>query len=187
MVDTISTRKTSLILLVLYLVPVTIAPYISLGLTCASLIIYAVHSRCPVKTLSRLEDAIKTTEEIMERAKVECMRNHVELMDGASRLFRAKLSASKMQTRMFEARKKTGKKYLQEIRGIMQHIDKYTKEVREIQTATLLTMEVERQRQLSENVDKSRDALDAILSPTHHAHLFRRFAAGANFKQESDM
>ncbi|KAJ7159269.1 hypothetical protein C8R43DRAFT_1124480 [Mycena crocata] len=189
MFDKISTVKFSPMVFILYLIPATLAPYISIGLTSAYLIIYAVHSLCPVKMLRRLENAIKTTEEDMGRAKVECMREHVELMDGARRLFEVKLSASKIQTKMFEARKQTGKKYVQEIRGIMQDIYKCAKDVKDIQTATLLTIEAERQRQLSENVKKSREAIDAILSHTRHTHLFRPFAAasGTNSQQESDM
>jgi hypothetical protein len=54
---------------------------------------------------------------------------------------RAKLSVSKIQSRLLKTRNDTtSKKYLQSLRGIMQSIDECAKKVKEIQTSTLVSM-----------------------------------------------
>jgi hypothetical protein len=54
--------------------------------------------------------------------------------------FSAKLSASKIQTRLLEARSvKTWGEYLEKVKGILQSIDKCAKEVKDIQTSILVS------------------------------------------------
>ncbi|KAJ6578699.1 hypothetical protein DFH09DRAFT_1148107, partial [Mycena vulgaris] len=130
--------------------------YIGLGLATALLLIYAAHQQSPSQRLDRLEDSIKVTEEILEGAKMNCARDQVEVMRSGNRLrqyvhprsrspeyntdFRAKILASKIQTRMLEAEDTTWEKYLQAIRGILQSIDKCRVEVKEIRTSTLVSL-----------------------------------------------
>jgi hypothetical protein len=53
--------------------------------------------------------------------------------------FSAKLSASKIQTRLLEARRvKTWGEYLEKVKEILQSIDKCAKEVKDIQTSILV-------------------------------------------------
>ncbi|KAJ6578701.1 hypothetical protein DFH09DRAFT_1310679 [Mycena vulgaris] len=164
--------------------------YIGLGLATASLLIYAAHYQSPSQTFDRLENSIKVTEEILEGAKMDCARDQVELMRRENRLRQAKILASKIQSRMLEAEDTTWEEYFQAIRGIMQSIDKCRREVKEIQTSTLLTIEAERQRKLSEGIKESREVISAILrAPTRRAHLpIRRSELGVDdFFQESYM
>ncbi|KAJ7819237.1 hypothetical protein B0H13DRAFT_1921848 [Mycena leptocephala] len=91
-----------------------------------------------------------------------------------------KLSASKMQSRLLKTRNDTTwKKYLQSLRVIMQSIDECAKKVKKIQTSTLLTIQTEHQRQLSEGMKEFREVVDAVIcSSTREgrtATLRRRF------------
>jgi hypothetical protein len=56
--------------------------------------------------------------------------------------FSAKLSASKIQTRLLEARGvKTWGEYLEKVREILQSIDECAKEVKDIQTSILVSVQ----------------------------------------------
>jgi hypothetical protein len=88
MCDSISTLQTSFLFAALSLVPNNIFRYLTLGLIVASLAIYAVHQASPTKRLARLEDAIKETKGILERAMLDCARDLVDLMDRMDRLRR---------------------------------------------------------------------------------------------------
>ncbi|KAJ6578707.1 hypothetical protein DFH09DRAFT_1077637 [Mycena vulgaris] len=137
------------------LVPGTTMRYIGLGLATASL---------AVAEVDRLENSIKITEKILEGAKMDCTRDQVELMPRGNRLRQTKILASKIQTRVQEAEDTP--------RGIMQSIDKCRLEVKEIQSSTLLTIEAERQRKLSEGIKESREVISVVLrAPTRHAHF----------------
>ncbi|KAJ7704045.1 hypothetical protein B0H17DRAFT_1193962 [Mycena rosella] len=181
MYDTITTLQTSLILGALSLVPGNTSRYITLGLASASLTIYAGHQYGPAQRLARLEDAITATEEILEGAKLDCARDHMTLVERGRRLLEAKLEASKIQTKILETRKKTWEEYFQAIKEIMDKITECATDVKGIQTATLLTIEAEHQRKLSEGIKDSRYVFNAVIrSPTRHAQLpSRRSALGA--------
>ncbi|KAF7356279.1 hypothetical protein MVEN_00959700 [Mycena venus] len=163
MCDTIST---SIIFGALSLVPEN--RYIVLTLGSATLIIYAANRQRPSHKLSRIEDAIQVAEETLERAKADCARKHMELVDGARRLLKAKLSASIIQAQLLEPRSITTRKefveYLRKVKGIMQSINQCAKDVKEIQTSTLLTIEAERQRKLSEEIKEAGEIFDTGIS-----------------------
>ncbi|KAJ7896933.1 hypothetical protein B0H13DRAFT_1884807 [Mycena leptocephala] len=138
--------------------------YIGLGLVVTSFIIYAANRQRPSYKLSQLEDMIKIVEEMLKRAREKCARDHVELTNEARCLLEAKLSASKIQSRLLKTRNDTTwKKYLQSLRGIMQSIDECAKKVKKIQTSTLLTIQTEHQRQLSEGIKEFREVADAVV------------------------
>ncbi|KAJ7821506.1 hypothetical protein B0H13DRAFT_1920676 [Mycena leptocephala] len=156
--------------------------YIGLGLVVTSFIIYAANCQRPSYKLSQLEDMIKITEEMLKRAREKCARDHVELTHEARRLLEAKLTASKIQSRLLKTRNDTTwKKYLQSLRGIMQSIDECAKKVKKIQTSTLLTIQTEHQRQLSEGIKEFREVANAVICSstregrTHMATRRRRF------------
>ncbi|KAJ7455014.1 hypothetical protein B0H11DRAFT_259498 [Mycena galericulata] len=189
MCDTVSTLRSSAIFWVISLLPSAIASYTGLGITSASLAVYILHRQSPSERLGRLEDAIKAGEEILKRAKSVCGREYVSLVglegrllqyvrpahviDSGNNMFRAKLSASKIQTRILKAGDdKVWQKYLQTLRGIMQSIDECARQVKEVHTETLLTMEDERQRQISEGIKESQEVIATANSPLcRRAHL----------------
>ncbi|KAJ7704080.1 hypothetical protein B0H17DRAFT_1127096 [Mycena rosella] len=185
-----STLQTSLLFGALSMLPGNTFPYIALGLASASLGAYAVQHYSPSQRLLRLEHAITATEEILAGAKLNCARDHMTLIERGGLLLEAKLSASEIQTKILEPRDKTREEYFQAFKEIMEDISKCTKDVKEIQTATLLTIEAERQRKLSEGIKDSEDVFNAVVrSPTRHAQLpSRRSDAGrASFLQGSSM
>jgi uncharacterized membrane protein YfcA len=88
MCDTISPFQTLFFFgaLLQSLVPNNIIRYIALGIILLSWAIYAVHQTSPTTRLARLEDAIKYTEEILERAMHDCAHDPVDLMQSQDRL-----------------------------------------------------------------------------------------------------
>ncbi|KAJ7704092.1 hypothetical protein B0H17DRAFT_1175754 [Mycena rosella] len=176
--NTISTLQTSLLFGALSMLPGNTFPYIALCLASASLGAYAVQHYTPSQRLLRLEDAITTTDEILGGAKLDCARDHMTLIERGGLLLEAKLSASEIQTKILEARDKTWEEYFQAIKEIMEEISKCAKDVTAIHTSTLLTIEAERQRQLSAGIQESHEIFTAVVrSPTRHAQLPSRRSA----------
>ncbi|KAF8169987.1 hypothetical protein K438DRAFT_1773922 [Mycena galopus ATCC 62051] len=140
--------------------------YIVWGLVSTSGIIYAANQQCPSIKLGRVEAAIKSVEETLKHVKENCVGNHIELVHLTSRLFKAKLSASKIQTRMLETQSVTTYKefvqYLQALFEIMRDINQCAKKVEAIRTSTLRIIEAERQRQFSAGIEESREIMDRI-------------------------
>ncbi|KAJ7819653.1 hypothetical protein B0H14DRAFT_1353800 [Mycena olivaceomarginata] len=155
--------------------------YILWVLLCAGLTIYTVHRQLPTHKLGRVERAIDSCEEILKYAKSNCARNHVKLTDGARRLLEAKLSASKIQSRLLEAHSVATweelVEYLQNLRDIVQNINQCAKDVKEIQRSTLLTIEAERQREFFEGIKELREIHDTVISASarHTQTVTRRF------------
>ncbi|KAJ7799793.1 hypothetical protein B0H14DRAFT_3491251 [Mycena olivaceomarginata] len=85
-----------------------------------------------------------------------CARDHLDFTDWTRRLLEARLSASKVQSRLLETHSvETWEElveYLQNLHDIMQKTNQCAKDVKEIQTSTLLNIEAERQRQLFEGI-----------------------------------
>ncbi|KAJ7792101.1 hypothetical protein B0H14DRAFT_2624309 [Mycena olivaceomarginata] len=80
---------------------------------------------------------------------------------------KARLSASKVQSRLLETHSvETWEKlleYLQSLRDIMQKINQCAKDVKKIQTSTLLTIEAECQRQLFEGIKEVCEIRETII------------------------
>ncbi|KAJ7815448.1 hypothetical protein B0H14DRAFT_2847815 [Mycena olivaceomarginata] len=126
----------SIILPSLALVAGNASPYTLLGLGAASLTVYAINRQTPSAKLGRVEDAIIVTEKIQQHAKANSARDQVKWLEYGKRLLDAKLSASKIQTRLLEARKiKTWGEYLEKVKEILQSINECAKEVKDIQTS----------------------------------------------------
>ncbi|KAJ7353232.1 hypothetical protein DFH08DRAFT_61841 [Mycena albidolilacea] len=160
----------SIILPGLALVAGNASPYTLLGLGAASLAVYAANRQTPSAKLGRVEDAIIATEKIQQHAKANGARDQVKWLEYGKRLLDAKLSASKIQTRLLEAHSvKTWWEYLEKVKEILQSINKCAKEVKNIQTSILLTIEAERQRQLCEGIKEVRETIDATICSSMRA------------------
>ncbi|KAJ6531384.1 hypothetical protein DFH09DRAFT_1326541 [Mycena vulgaris] len=142
----------------LSLVPINIFRYVGLGAAAVSGMIYAAHYHHPSTRLGRLNNMVATTTEIIIRARSECLRDHVTLVEEEHRLLRAKLCASKIQSRLLEARDAPWKLYFQTIRAIWLSLDKCECKVRGIRTSTL----AEHQRKLAEHINESREIVNAV-------------------------
>jgi hypothetical protein len=155
MCDTIST---SIILGALALLPGTTSRSFFLALACMPFIFLAARHQAPAQKFTKLEDAIEALEDILNSAKAASSyaRNHMEVIDAGCRLlqyvlqchdrefnyktFRIKFSASKIQASLLEMRSATWKIYLKNMRAILQTIGQCAKEVKEIQTAMLVSV-----------------------------------------------
>jgi hypothetical protein len=80
--------STSIILGTLALVPGTISRYVCLALASASFVFLAARHQSSAQRFTKLEDAIKDLEDILERAKTASSyaRNHLEVIDVGCRL-----------------------------------------------------------------------------------------------------
>ncbi|KAJ7366202.1 hypothetical protein DFH08DRAFT_1002872 [Mycena albidolilacea] len=181
MCDTVST---SIIFGALSLLPGN--RYIPLGLIPAALIVYTVHRQRPSHKLARVERAIEACEETFKYAKSNCARNHLELTDATRRLLEAKLSASNIQTRLLKTYSITTREelleYLQNLHEIVQNINQCAKDVKKIQTSTLLTIEAERQREFFEGIKELREIHDTVVSASARntqPTVIRRFESAA--------
>ncbi|KAJ7835948.1 hypothetical protein B0H14DRAFT_3870948 [Mycena olivaceomarginata] len=164
---------TSIILPGLALVAGNAFPYTLLSLGAASFTVYAANRQTPSYKLRRVEDVIIATEKIRQHAEANGARDQVKWMDYERRLLDAKLSASKIQTRLLEASKvKTWRKYLDKVTEILQNIDECAKEVKDIQTSILLTIEAERQRRLCEGIKEVLETIDATICSSMRALVY---------------
>ncbi|KAJ6531382.1 hypothetical protein DFH09DRAFT_1183494 [Mycena vulgaris] len=153
----------------LSLVPLNIFRYVGLGAAAASGVIYVAHYHHPSTRLGRLNNMLSTTTDILACAKSHCLRDHLNLADDEHCLLRAKLSASRIQSRLLEARDAPWKLYFQTIRAIWLSLNKCERQVREIRTSTLLTIEAEHQRKLAEHIKESREIVNTVVhSPRHN-------------------
>ncbi|KAF7356285.1 hypothetical protein MVEN_00960300 [Mycena venus] len=177
---------------------VTLMPgnrWILLGLGSATLIIYVANRQRPSHQLGQVEDAVKVAEETLECAKTNCTRNQMELMDGMRRLLKAKISASEIRAQLMDTHCITTWKefaeYVEEMRGITQSISQCAKEVKEVHTSTLRTIEAERRRQFSEGIKECNEILDTVISsPMGRSHAARRrfvSAVTGNTPQEASI
>ncbi|KAJ7153408.1 hypothetical protein C8R43DRAFT_950276 [Mycena crocata] len=130
-----------------------------LGIAFKALVIYICHYQCPATHFRRLEDTIRATEKISERTKSECVTDHAELMDAGRRLIE-----------LLEARTKACQKNLQDVRGVIQDTESTEYHFQ-------LSIEAERQRQMSEEIKQAREILNLVLSPTLPENL-RPFKGG---------
>ncbi|KAJ7792089.1 hypothetical protein B0H14DRAFT_2557519 [Mycena olivaceomarginata] len=142
--------------------------YILWALVSTGLIICAANRQRPSHKLGRVEHQIQTCEELLKHAKGNCPRNLGEWMDGTRRLLEARLSASKIQSRLLETHSFSTweelVEYLQNLRSIMRKINQCAKDVEEIQRSTLLTIETERQREFFEGIKELREIHDTVIS-----------------------
>jgi hypothetical protein len=88
MCDTSDILQSSVLFWTLSLIPVTVFPYLALGLLSTSFIIYGLRYSCPIVTLDRLDNTITAVEEISTHAKAKCMRDYLALVEAETRFLR---------------------------------------------------------------------------------------------------
>ncbi|KAJ7474813.1 hypothetical protein FB451DRAFT_1366858 [Mycena latifolia] len=181
--NTSYTLQSSIFIWALSLIPGSIFFYVILALVCAALVIYAAHRIRPSTRLSRLNDALAGATEILARAKSDCLRDLLDLADKEARLLQVKLSASKIQTSLLEARDASWETYLHKIRAISHSLDKCERQVRELQTSTLLIIEAENQRKLEEHINENREIVNTVLRSPRHNRRFNQSSGSLELNQ----
>jgi hypothetical protein len=78
--------KSSMVLWIISLIPNNVVRYIGLALLSAWFMIFSVRRQHPSAKMEQLENSIKKTEEILEHARLNCARKHLDLADIGSRL-----------------------------------------------------------------------------------------------------
>ncbi|KAJ6535844.1 hypothetical protein DFH09DRAFT_1091620 [Mycena vulgaris] len=149
--------QSGVIFLALSLVPLNIFRYIGLRVAAVSGVIYTAYYRHPSMRIGRLDNMLSATTDILARAKSHCIRDRSNLADNERRLLR-------IQSRLLEARDAPWKLYFQTIREIWLTLNKCERQVREIRTSTLLTIEAEHQRKLAEHINE----IAVVHSPRHN-------------------
>ncbi|KAF8171390.1 hypothetical protein K438DRAFT_1773236 [Mycena galopus ATCC 62051] len=141
--------------------------YILMDLVSTSGIVYIANRERPSNRLGRVEVAIKSVEETLKHVNEGSARNDLEVIDLTTRLFEAKLSASKIRTRMLERRNVASYKefmqYLQYVRDILREIAK-RRWRKSAQKHWWRIIEAERQHQFSVGIKESREILDTVTS-----------------------
>ncbi|KAJ7061636.1 hypothetical protein C8F01DRAFT_1286475 [Mycena amicta] len=144
------------------LIPHQVLHYLGLAVVSSSMVLYGVHYNRPSVRLRRLNDYVKTTREILAHARRTCVRDHLELMVEDGRLLQVKLSTSNIQSQVLEARNVPWKVYFQTLGVVIRTIIDCEREVRQIQTATLLIIEAENRRQLRNVIAETREIVNAV-------------------------
>ncbi|KAJ7202528.1 hypothetical protein GGX14DRAFT_570634 [Mycena pura] len=80
------------------------------------------------------------------------------------RLCMAEKMESQLKCQLIETESRGWKEYLRDVRGLLQSIDKCTKDVKSIQTKIQLLIEQDTQRKLDDEIQKTREMLAAIHS-----------------------
>lgn len=89
--NAMSQLQSSLLLGLLYLIPTNTLRYTVLALAAGLGVIYAVHLKRPTVQLSKLEETIKETEELIREAKILCPRDLLSLTEAGVRLLESVL------------------------------------------------------------------------------------------------
>ncbi|KAJ7848027.1 hypothetical protein B0H14DRAFT_2768587 [Mycena olivaceomarginata] len=127
--------------------------YILLALASALVVVNIANAQRPTQKLERTKHAINACKELLEGTKLTCARDHVELTERARRLSEVAVSASRIQGCV---------KYVKGMCDIWKKIQQCAKDVREIETSTLLTIEAENQRKSGENIRDCNEICDAL-------------------------
>ncbi|KAJ7194057.1 hypothetical protein GGX14DRAFT_576711 [Mycena pura] len=146
----------------LALVPGNIAHYIYFVLASASLAYHIARRQTPAAKINDLTAAIASAKERLTRAPSTSVRDHVLLIDQELLLRIAEKSKSQLQCRLHEIEGHSWKEYLQNVRSLLQSIEKCTKDVKSIQTKLQLSIEEDIQRKLDDEIQGSREVLAAI-------------------------
>ncbi|KAJ6583948.1 hypothetical protein DFH09DRAFT_264093 [Mycena vulgaris] len=155
----------SLLLGFLSLIPNNSIRYTVLGLTAAITILCALHLKRPSTQLSQLEAAIQRTEDLLTEAKAQCMRHHLRFTEEWIRLI--KRFASALHCRILETRGLTWSAYRQLTRDIAGCAD----DLERLRITVKLTMQFERQRNYTQDINETRSLLTAVRWPSNgHAH-----------------
>ncbi|KAJ7307690.1 hypothetical protein DFH08DRAFT_944590 [Mycena albidolilacea] len=141
--------------------------YILLALASALVVVNIANAQRPTPKLERTKHAINACKELLEGAKLICPRDHVELTERARRLSEVAMSASRIQVRLLEKHPdfttwKGCVEYVKDMHDIWKKIHQCAKDVKEIETSMLLTIEAEKQRKSGENIRDCDEICDAL-------------------------
>ncbi|KAJ7194052.1 hypothetical protein GGX14DRAFT_587110 [Mycena pura] len=159
--------QSSLLVAALALVPGNTARYICLTLISGLLAYHAARGQTPAAKINALTAAIVSANEFLTRAPSTSVRDQVMSMSEQLRLrinLRAEKMKSQLQCRLLEIEGQGWKEYLRDVRGLLQSINKCTKDVKSIQIEIQLSIEQDTQRKLDDEIQKSREMLAAIHS-----------------------
>ncbi|KAF7335206.1 hypothetical protein MSAN_02353900 [Mycena sanguinolenta] len=174
----------SLILGAISLIPYN--RYILWTLGLASFILYGIDRQRPPKKLALLEASIDAVGETLELAKATCTMQYVELADIAREFYELRLSVSNLKSRLLETHNvSTWKQFVDSVRHsteMWQSIRKCGKNAKEIRTSILRIIEAERQRELLEDIQTSREIISSL---TRRASAVNRRVASAITSYES--
>ncbi|KAF7335204.1 hypothetical protein MSAN_02353700 [Mycena sanguinolenta] len=157
----------------------------------ASLVLYVADRQRPSNKLGLLETSIDSVGETLEAAKTTCTRNYAELVDIAHELCELKLSVSKIRSQLLETppvstwkelRWKELREYIRNSKEMWQSIHRCGQKVQVIQTLIERVIAAERQRGLSEEIQKSRET---IVSLTRRASGVNRRISSADRSYDS--
>ncbi|KAJ7307679.1 hypothetical protein DFH08DRAFT_824205 [Mycena albidolilacea] len=141
--------------------------YILFALLPVWLLAHIANGQRPTQKVDGVNHAIDACKELLEGAKLACTRDHVELTDRARRLSEVTVSASRIRVQLMEKHHDftTWKGCVEYVKGmcdIWKKIHQCAKDVREIETSTLLTIEAENQRQSGANIRDCDEICDAL-------------------------
>ncbi|KAJ7490508.1 hypothetical protein FB451DRAFT_1552205 [Mycena latifolia] len=157
----ISQLQSSILLASLSLIPNDTLRYTLLVIPAGVAVICVIHLKRPSTQLSQLDDDVNKTENIIRDAKLNCPRDLLGLTAKGVRLLEVKRSASMIQCRLLETNTLTWKKY----RILSRDISNCAKDVEKILTAVQLTVEAERQRKYTEDINETEAILTSLHSP----------------------
>ncbi|KAJ6583862.1 hypothetical protein DFH09DRAFT_1075489 [Mycena vulgaris] len=149
MQDSTSQLTASILLGSLSLIPNTALRYTALGLATCLGVLYAVYLKHPSTQLRQLETMLATTEELIRGAKAQCPRDQLSLAEEWIRFLEVKHSASVIKYNILDTPRLTWTKYRLLSKDMTEHII----HVKSIHTAVQLTIEAERQRNLTAEID----------------------------------
>ncbi|KAJ6551932.1 hypothetical protein B0H19DRAFT_1073555 [Mycena capillaripes] len=163
MCDTNCPLLSSLLFWIISLIPSKIFRNITLVVASACPTVYFIHLNRPSVRLDRLHNTITIVEDVLTRAKAKCMRDHLALAESETRLLRAKLSTSRLRSKLLEMHTMPWKFYLQNIRVIFRSLATCERELQDIQTAILLLIEAAHQFKLVADIDESSEIMNGLL------------------------
>ncbi|KAF7378084.1 hypothetical protein MSAN_00232600 [Mycena sanguinolenta] len=159
-----SKLPSSILFFTLSLIPSDVLRYPAIVLAAISVGIYSVHRNSLAARLSQVYDVIIIVDDILTRAKAECMRDHLLLADCETGLLWTKLSASKIHSYLLELDATAWKRYLQNKMAISRSLSKCERELRDVQTSLLLLIESAHQRRLAEDLNLNTEIVDGFPS-----------------------
>ncbi|KAJ7238106.1 hypothetical protein B0H12DRAFT_1222149 [Mycena haematopus] len=140
--------------------------YILWTLASASLVLYSADRQFPWNKHGRLEASIDSVGKTLELATATCGRKYVELMELTSQFPEAKLLTSNIKSRLLEThRMSTWKEFVEYVwnsKEMWKSISRCSNKVEEIRASIERIIEAERQRELSKDIQESRDILSAL-------------------------
>ncbi|KAJ7847997.1 hypothetical protein B0H14DRAFT_2583218 [Mycena olivaceomarginata] len=130
----------------------------------ALVVVNIANSQCPTQKLERTKHAINACKELLEGTKLTCPRDHVELTGAGASTLRGCVE------------------YVKDMHDIWKKIHQCAKDVKEIETSTLVTMEAEKQRKSGENIRNCNEICDALGSQSSTRRQ-RRLVQGAGHRK----